>query len=466
VRQPFFGVSAAGYRLEGGFNGPGEPQNQWSAWERAGKRPTAQWAGSGTGIWEDPDRLLDAASAAGAEAVALSVEWARIEPAPDRRDQSAVERYAGIFSAARERGIAPIAVLYDVAHPAWLGEEFWLTPGSPDRFGEHVGRLVAALSPACRQWVTLRQPNTVAIAGWVLGRHPPCRVGALADAWAVVDNFLSAHLLAYAAIRDAQPDAEVVLGLRASRSYDWHRMMVDLLCAPALGVERGSVGAWIARRRAVHDDAVAPEDLGELVWRRMAGTLSPFGPGRFRRPSPGRALDLAYALWDRPVGGSNGLAPQAVRYPLDALLLGWTPPHATGSPFPVSRATAPWEVRPDPDALSEWCRGQARATPGLPLWIEDGFATRRGAARADGWDRPSYVRAQLSALDRNDGPGVNVEGYLEYAYAGGGDPTWPDAEFGPAAGTAVAAARVSGRGEGRSARAGRRAPCRGRGPGP
>jgi hypothetical protein len=454
VRQPFFGVSAAGYRLEGGFNGPGEPQNQWSAWERAGKRPTAHRPGPG--IWDDPDLVLDAASAAGAEAVALSVEWARIEPAPDRRDQSALERYGSIFSAARERGIAPIAVLYDVAHPAWLGEEFWLTPGSPDRFGEHAGRLVEALSPACRQWVTLRQPNNVALAGWVLGRHPPCRVGALADAWAVVDNFLSAHLLAYTAIREVQPDAEVVLGLRASRSYDWHRMMVDLLCAPALGVQRGSMGEWVARRRARHDDAVAPADLGELAWRRTAAALSPFGPGRFRRPFPGRALDLAYGLWERPAAdGSNGSAPPPVRYPLDALLVGWTPPQPAGSVLPVPRATPPWEVPPDPDALSAWCHGQASATPGLPLWIEDGFATRRGAARGDGWDRTSYVRAQLSALRRGDDPGVNVAGYLAYAYAGGGDPTWPDAEFGPAAGAAVAAGVAAGA-EGPSPKAAKR----------
>lgn len=432
MRQPLFGLSAAGYRLEGGFNGYGEPANNWTASERAGKVPLAPRPSPG--IWEDPGPVLELASAAGAESLALSVEWARIEPRPGVFDETAVERYAATFAAAAARGIAPVAVLHDDAHPAWLGEEFWLTPGAPDRFSDHVARLVAPLSPFCRHWVTLRRPNLVALAGWVDGRSPPRRLGALADAWAVIDNFLAAHLLAYGAIREVQPGAEVLLGLRWSSSYDWHRLMLDLLCAPALGVERDGVDAWIADRRARHDEVAAPAGLGELAWRRLAAATAPFGSGRLARPSPRRALDLAYRLAaDRaPVpGGSNGSAPAGGRgYPLDALLLGWCPPHAVATSRPPARAASPGS-RPDPDGLGAWCRAQADATPGLALWVEDGFATRPGAPRADGWDRRSYLRAQGAALRRAAArDGVPVGGYLYFSPGRGGEPTWPEADFG------------------------------------
>ncbi len=434
VREPFFGVSAAGYRLEGGFNGPGEPANQWGPSERAGKVPLAA-APRGGGTWADPERLCDLVSSAGAEVLALSVEWARIEPEPGRVDEATLERYASIFASVAARGITPVGVLHDVANPVWLGEEFWLTPGSPDRFAEHAGHVVTRLGASCRHWVTLRQPNLVALAGWVAGRHPPRRVGALADAWAVVDNFLVAHVLGFRTIHEAQPDAVVHLGLRASASYDWHRLMVDLLCAPALGVERDGLDRWIDARRARHDQVVPPGDLGELAQRRIAAASAPFGAAgsgvcrRLRRPSPRRAVEVAYRdAADRSAGAldANGSAPpQGGAYPLDGLLVVWCPPHVQGFPMPGKRQAAPWEVRPDPEALGAWCREQERCTPGLSLWVEDGFATHGEGPRADGWDRRSYLRAQLAAA--SDAP---IDGYLYYTAQGGGDPTWPDAQWG------------------------------------
>ncbi len=443
VRQPLFGLSAAGYRLEGGFNGYGEPANQWTAWERAGKVPASR---VGAEVWTNPDRVVELAAAAGADALALSVEWARIEPAPGRVDERAIARYAAIFASAVAGGITPIAVLCDIAHPAWLGEEFWLTPGSPDRFADHVVRLVGPLAPSCHHWVTLRQPNLVALAGWVDGRHPPRRIGALADAWAVVDNLLCAHLLAYGAIHGLDPEAHVILGLRASPSYDWHRLMVDLLCAPALGIERDAVDPWIAARRARHDATMPPASLGDLAWRRAAGTTSPFGGKMLRRPSPRRVLDVAYRLAGERHAASGALngstASTRPRYLLDALLVGWVPPFATvllpsrARPGFVGRAAPPWEVVPDPGALTAWCREHAQAVPGLPVWVEDGFATRGDASRADGWDRRSYIRAQVRALQPDvleadaSGTEPQIAGYLYHAPEGGGDPTWPDADFG------------------------------------
>jgi hypothetical protein len=438
VRQPLYGLSAAGYRLEGGFNGRGEPQNNWGAWERAGKLrlpPPKGGLKTQPGIWQDPARVLDLASTAGAEALALSVEWARIEPRPGELDESALEGYAAIFAAVSSRGIAPIAVLHDVAHPVWLGDEFWLTPGAPDRFAAHVARVVSSLGASCRHWVTLRQANLVALAGWVDRRYPPRRVAALADAWAVVDNFLTAHLLAYRTIHDHQPGACVLLGLRASPCFDWQRLMVDLLCAPALGVERGRLDSWVAHRRARHDARNPPTDLADLAWRRVAAATSPFGSGRLARPSPARALDVAYLGAQRadarsglPARGSATLSP----YPLDALLVGWRPPHVTlqgrararsGEPLPVT-------IRPEPLALTGWCEEQACATPGLRIWVEDGFATCPGALRPDGWSRGAYLRAQAAAFRRAGALGAPIGGYLYFAPMDGGDPTWPDADFG------------------------------------
>jgi len=430
VPQPIFGVSVAGYRVEGGFNGRGQPANQWAPWELAGKvRPCA----GGESWWSDPERVLDRVESAGARMLAVSIEWARVEPAPGCIDGAALDGYAAILRSAAARGITPVGVLHDVAHPVWLGEEFWLTTGAPDRFGDHAARVLTQLAPACRHWVTLRQPNLVALAGWVDGRHPPRRIGALSDAWAVVDNFLAAHVLAYTVIHEVQPDAEVLLGLRASSAYDWQALLVDLVCAPSLGVELDEIDAWIDARRAAHDDAARSRDMGDLAWRRAAAATAPFGAagpvtrGRLRRPSPRRALDVTYGFAagsDRSAPSSNGASHARARRPLDSLLLVRVPPDARAELGPARGRRAPWERRPDPGALTSWCRLQADAVPDLPLWVEDGFATRAGAPRADGWDATSYVRSQLGAAAQTP-----VAVYLSYMSQPGGDPTWPDADF-------------------------------------
>lgn len=449
-----FGATVAGYRCEGGFNAPGEPANQWWAWERSGR---AVPSGTGGDFWPRPGEALDRAAEAGCEVLAVPVEWARVERAPGCVDPAVLDRYAELMSMCTGRGLVPIVTLHGVAHPAWLGDEFWLTPGSPDRFADHVSRVVGRLGTACRHWLTLHEPNLVALAGWVGGHRPPGRVGAVADAWAVLDNLLAAHVLAYEAIHGAQPQPYVAMGIRASDSYEWHRLPVDLLMARHLGIERSELDAWVEERRVLHDLASPPANLVDLVARRAAAVLSPFGgsgeaagpgPGpdavtgtapdaarewltrriraRTVRWSPRRAVDLVYAR----TGGA----------PLDALVVTWSPPPAGARARPVlaerlARLTAPtpqpWEMPPDLDGLVRWCRDQQVLTPGLPLWVEGGFAIPAdGSPRADGWDRRRYLRAALRATVTAADDGATVAGFLYRDLGGATDATWPSADYG------------------------------------
>ena len=74
-----------------------------------------------------------------------------------------------------DRGLEPIVTLHHFTHPAWLGEEFWLRPGSPDIFARHVARILPPLAPYCRRWVTINEPNIVTLMGWIEGACPPGR---------------------------------------------------------------------------------------------------------------------------------------------------------------------------------------------------------------------------------------------------------------------------------------------------
>ena len=392
------GVATSGYQIEGGFNGPGEPANNWSRWEAVGR---VERSGIACDFWREPEVALDHAASLGCNAFRLSVEWARLEPAEGEFDDAALAHYASILDGCAERKMAPIVTLHHFTHPWWLGEEFWLTPGSPDRFADHVARVLPALAPRARHWITINEPNIVALMGWVAGASPPGRYGALADAWAVADNLLCAHVLAYRAVHRARPDALVTLNTSCSTLYDYDRLLTDLLVCRSEGVARGDLDSWVEERRARHEATVRSATGGaavaERVLRTLAARLSPFGsPGRLRRPSPRRIVDVVYAGEDPVCLDASGLdwydpvVGHAVR----------VPGHRSGEGRRWEPDRALWDLPTDPAAMVAWCADQARLVPDVPVWmVENGMATQvrggRAIARLDGMDRPRYLRAHL-----------------------------------------------------------------------
>ena len=255
------GVATSGFQIEGGFNGDGEPQNNWSDWEGVGR---AARSGLACDFWRHPEEALDRAAAIGSNAFRLSVEWARLEPQRGVFDDGALERYAEILSLCTARGLEPIVTLHHFTHPWWLGEEFWLRPGSPDIFARHVERIVPALTPYCRRWVTINEPNIVTLMGWIEGACPPGRRMAVADAFCALDNLLTAHVLAADVVSGVQPEAEVTMNTSSSSVYEHDRMLLDLLQLREADVGPEDVDRYVDERRTVHDAAFPRATPGRL----------------------------------------------------------------------------------------------------------------------------------------------------------------------------------------------------------
>ena len=307
------GVATSGYQVEGGYNGDGEPQNNWSAWEGAGR---AARSGLACDFWRHPEEALDRAAAIGCNTFRLSVEWARLEPQPGAFDDAALERYAEILSLCTARGLEPIVTLHHFTHPWWLGEEFWLRPGSPDVFARHVARVVPTLAPYCRRWVTINEPNIVTLMGWIEGTCPPGRRMAVSDAFCALDNLLTAHVLAAEAVTDVQPDAEVTVNTSSSSVYEHDRMLLDLLQLREVEVDPGDVDRYIDERRAVHDAAFPPQHAGEAAIRRFFAAVSPYGS----ESEPGRGAGLGaparrHAAACAASGGGGGARVAAAAQP-------------------------------------------------------------------------------------------------------------------------------------------------------
>src|SRR5271163_3474690 len=109
-----FGVATAGYQIEGGFNGPDEPKNNWYGWESSGR---VEPSGVAIGFFDRYEEYLDRVASLGCDSFRLSVEWARLVPEAGRIDDKAVGRYRAILEGCARRSLRPLVTLSHFTHP-------------------------------------------------------------------------------------------------------------------------------------------------------------------------------------------------------------------------------------------------------------------------------------------------------------------------------------------------------------
>jgi beta-glucosidase len=343
----------------------------------------------------------------GCDAMRLGVEWARVEPVPGQVDDGALTRYAAILGACRDRGMEPLVTLHHFTHPAWLGEDFWLSGESPDRFAAWVETAVTSLAPWCRTWVTLNEINAVSLGSYLLGMFPPGRSLAFADMAQASDHLLAAHVRGYEVVHRLQPQATVTTNNVSLSLYELDRMLVDVLVARRQGVARDDVAAWIKTRRAEWYRALAPAGKLERALRWTMAAQWERGAGF------SAALD---AVW----GGPHDCTLDVVGIDYyDAVVANHArlPGHRTAGGTAWHAGNDLWDDHVDPGGLVEYAR--ANVAPGLDLWVvENGLCNRvrrgRSYPRLDGWTRPRYLQATLGALVDALDEGLPIGGYYHW----------------------------------------------------
>ena len=283
-----FGVATAGFQVEGGFNGPGEPANNWLAWEQVGR---VEPSGNAVGFWERPEESLD--RAAGTRVQQLP-DGDRVGPGGPRATgpSTAPPSTATPRSPAAciDRGLEPLVTLHHFTHPAWLGEEFWLRPDAPDRFRDWAELAVDALAP---HGPSLRhhQRDQRGRPRVVVARDvPPGPLSSRGPTAALAfDNLLTAHVLAY----------DVVHRARAGRRRHHQQQLPEHLrvrpharstcCSPGAPASHGEdVDEWIAERRRRHDSLPPAAGLARAAAPQGVDAAPPRGSALYGAPSSGR----------------------------------------------------------------------------------------------------------------------------------------------------------------------------------
>jgi beta-glucosidase len=186
-----FGVATSAYQVEGGI------ENDWSAWERAGKLhdPTAR-CGRACGHWErffDDIALIEGV---GATAYRFSIEWARVEPRRGEWNDEAWAGYRARAEALVKKGIRPVVTLHHFTHPSWFHAETpWTEPSCLPAWRRYVERCAEVLEGLDVALITLNEPNVLLMGAYLAGLMPPGLKDGRAM-YAAFVNMVRAHVIA------------------------------------------------------------------------------------------------------------------------------------------------------------------------------------------------------------------------------------------------------------------------------
>ena len=271
----FWGVATSAYQAEGGYNGPGQPQTNWAAAERAGDVGVS---GVGADFWNRYAEDFARCCGLGLNAFRLGLEWSRIQPSTVIKpaagetldvpgfDFEALDHYVAMFTACRAHGMEPVVTLHHFVHPSWLGPDPWLEPGTVALFGAYVRGAVeyvnCRLEQPLRWFISINEPNMLVLNTY-LGNQFPTRAARNFHAMTrAYNHLLRAHVCAYETLHQLYAEhswapPQVTFNNYCSDLYWSDKLLLDLVCARERGVARERVGAYICNQARAFERAFA-----------------------------------------------------------------------------------------------------------------------------------------------------------------------------------------------------------------
>lgn len=222
----YWGAATASYQVEGGIYN--------CDWAKAAEEGRVPVCGKACNHYELYEKDFDLAKELGHNAHRFSIEWARIEPEEGQWDHEAVEHYRAVIKALKQRGIKPYTTLWHFTLPLWLTETGGFErPDSPELFARYAGFIAQELGVDLEGISTMNEPIVFAGLGWLKGNWPPFKqftlvklgettnsgdrdkakpqvsFGAYFTYRKVVKNLVRAHVAAYQAIKNCEPEMDV-----------------------------------------------------------------------------------------------------------------------------------------------------------------------------------------------------------------------------------------------------------------
>jgi len=325
-----WGTATSSHQVEGN-----NTNNNWYLWENEpgriihGHRSglACDWWG---GRWRED---FDRAAETGQNAHRLSIEWSRIQPAPDRWDEDALDYYRQIIRGLYERNLTPLVTLHHFTDPIWIYEQGgWENEQTPDLFARYVAKVVESLKDYVTLWVTINEPNVYVYGGYLGGGFPPGK-NDLKTAFQVLRNLVRGHAAAYETIHRIQKVARVGIALnyrsfRPARSWlpldAWMAQLLHQSFNAAFpeAITHGRL-RFLTYRAEIKEAANTQDFFGLNYYTRDLITFDPFSKSGFfyraHYPQEAELSDTGF-LANVPEGIFEGLRWAAKRYNLPIII--------------------------------------------------------------------------------------------------------------------------------------------------
>jgi beta-glucosidase len=437
-----WGVATCGYQSEGGYNSPGQPQNNWSKWEHQGKvMPT----GNAAAFWTRYQDDFKTCQNLGLNAFRLGIEWTRIQPEPASFDLAALDRYSDMIASCRQSGLEPIVTLHHFTHPAWLGLDAWLEEDTIDCFIEYVRVAVSHINrrltdvyqlPPIHWYITINEPNILLSNTYLSAQFPAggeIGIGAMLRGY---NHLLAAHVRAYNCIHDIYNQEgwttpQVSLNTYCSDLYWSEKAIWDLLSVKRQNIKLTQLQEYAYQNAKQLDSALLkanlpfrrnlPYRLGQIVhkvannWGHRNFDLQHFQTflRELARSPRSEVFDYVAIDYYDPFIAHIFRLPHFADFEFETKdFRGWLMAGITSKW---------WDWRSLPEGLHFFCQFYAE-TLGYPILIaENGMALRRkpdnsiASHRTDQLKRSEFITAHVQQVQRLIKEGVPMIGYMHWS---------------------------------------------------
>ncbi len=447
-----WGVATSGYQTEGGFNGPGEPQNNWSWAEQSGAIERSGIAGD---FWRMAEADFERCQKLGLSSFRLGVEWSRVQPIresseeifsgeiqPPPFDEIALARYAEMIVACRDRGLEPVITFHHFVHPAWLGSDPWLKRETLPLFVRYVETVLNRILDAWngrdpltvpRIFVTINEPNMLAFNHYLSGLFPSKGARGLQNTSTALALLLEAHVLAYQSIHRIYrergfPLPQVGWNSYCSDFYWADQAWFDLFFLGGQSISRHSLQERMRWREIEFEEALLHSRLymkhpARIALRTVAKRLLvPWSRKLLEGAVWGPLIELLRGMKEPPLDylGYDYYDPfiaHILRVPrLDDVEFRPRPWHGWTLEAMTSKW---WDWKPIPEGMIFFSRWMAKHRKPLII-LENGMAYRHDKRsgsldRKDGLRRLDYLRDHLEAVRQIRAEGLPLVGYYYWS---------------------------------------------------
>lgn len=193
-----WGSATSSHQVEGN-----NVHNDWWEWEQAGK--LREPSGKACDHWNLFREDFKLAKSIHHNAHRFSLEWSRIEPEEGKFDGEVLRHYAEVVAALRTHELEPIVTLHHFTLPLWLAKRGgWCDKQAPELFTRYAQKVFEVLGKRVRYWMTINEPEVYIFKSYLTGEWPPGEKS-YEKAYVVGVHLLKAHVLAYAAMKSADP---------------------------------------------------------------------------------------------------------------------------------------------------------------------------------------------------------------------------------------------------------------------